>query len=199
MSVALEQLKQLPSIVKLLPGDLQEERYSFSLLHSGLPKTGLIEVSGVPGSGKTQAILQFLHENPKLHVAWIEKDFTIFPPSFSEYWIRLEQILFLDLSSTTLQHSPFSFASNTIKSQLFQLIVLSQLSFLEVDLRRLQLLCKQTGSLAILLNDRALSSQNWPISLQLHATRNNPSPEGEELKLTVLKSRSSHLWQSKKE
>jgi hypothetical protein len=192
MSVALEKLKQLPGIVKILPEGLAKECYSFSLLPAGLPKTGLVEVSGLPGSGKTQAILQFLQENPALYVAWIEKDFTLFPPSFSEHWIHLERILFLDLDSTAPQSPPFSFVSNAIKSQLFQLIVLSQLHFTEVDLRRLQLLCKQTGSLAILLNEHALSSSNWPISLQLVATRSSCF-EGEKLHLSILKRRSAYL------
>ncbi len=176
---------------------VQDEKcLPFSLLENGLPKAGVIEFSGEFGAGKTEAVLQFLMENPALEVAWIEKDFTIFPLAFLKYQLELSQILFIDVSSPLFKQTPYWCASQILKSQIFPVLVLSHLQISEIELRRLQLLSKKSGTLVILLSLSVLKQRNWSLTLQIHVQR----CEGSQLpQLSILKSRNFSLWPPKAE
>ena len=166
--MGLDELKTLPGLVHPLT---QKECYSFSLLPRGVPRSGLVEISAPHGLGKTEVVLQFLNENPNLKVAWIEKDFTVFPSAFSAYRVKLDRVLFIDLSAPSTQHSPIWCATQVLKSQLFQLLILAHFTLQEVELRRLQLLSKQSGSLIFLLHTQPLTQKSWPLSLQIQIHR----------------------------
>jgi len=178
-----EQLRALPTMIRPLP---QEEPYLFSLLPSGMPKSGLVELCGTIGAGKTEVILRFLNENPNLEVAWIEKDFTIYPGAFPHYQVSLDRILFIDVSSPRFKQTPFWCASQVVKSQLFQAVIFFQIEFTEIELRRLQLLAKQAGTLIIFLRTHRLREKNWCVTLQIQVSRSECS--GPPI-LTILKSK----------
>jgi hypothetical protein len=185
MSTLLDQLRSLPSMVRL--GSLAEEgTYSFSLLKGGLPQSGLIELSGPLGGGKTEVVLKFLSENSTLKTVWMESEFTFNPVALCKYQISLDQILFLDLSSPFLKQTPLWCASQAMKSGIFQVVVLFQLTWSEKDLRRLQLLSKDSGALVILLETNQRTSGKWAFTLQAEVRRleHDLSP-----KLHILKTR----------
>jgi hypothetical protein len=169
----LEKIKELSIFLK---PEALSRFYSFSWLSQKVPQTGLVEFQGSYGSGKTEAVLQFLKENPALKVAWIEKDFTIFPGAFPLYQIELTRILFLDLSLGPSSQSPFWCAAQLLKSQIFPVLVFSHFSFSEKDLRRLQLLTKKTGKLIFFLQDVNSASVSWPFSLKIQVQRSSQAP-----------------------
>lgn len=168
MRVTLEELKSLPSIVHTLP---QKEVYSFTRFSMGFPKTGLMEISGVLGSGKTEFLLQFLKESPELEVAWIEKNFTFFPSILLNYQLHPERFLFLDLSSPKLKRSPLWGVSQILRSQVFPLIILSGIDLQESELRHLQLSARQADALIIFLREVPLQNANWLFSLRIQVKR----------------------------
>ncbi len=135
MGIPLDELKTLPFLVHSLP---PKEVYPFSQLPTGICKSGLVELSGPPGTGKTEWVLRFLSENPTLDVAWIEKDFTLFPTCFAEFKIDQNRILFLDLTGPNLKRSALWGISLIIQSQIFPVLVLSQVELDETELRHLQ-------------------------------------------------------------
>src|SRR3954469_9309864 len=93
MQTAVQELRRL---IGAIDGTHKKETYSFSLLETGFPKGGLIEISG---SGKTELTLAFLKEHRDLKVAWLEKDLSIFPLSFSQKKAGLNRTLFIEAGS----------------------------------------------------------------------------------------------------
>jgi hypothetical protein len=170
MNVILEQLKSLPTICSLS----QKETYSFSKFPMGIPKSGLVEFKGDLGSGKTEFLLQFLTENSDLSVAWVEKPFTLFPLSFFHYQLDIQRFLFLDLDSPKLKRSTLFCVSQLLRSQMFPVIILSDLTLNNSELRHLQLATKKAGTLIIFLSSKLCSyKSSWPFTLQLHLKRTN--------------------------
>lgn len=147
----------------------------------------LTEISGVAGSGKTEAVLRFLAEHPSERVAWVERDFSIYPCALQE--AGLERVTFADVGGDP--KLALWTAQQVLTSQIFKIIVLA-LGFQGVCdltvLRRMQLAAEKSQASVILLNETPLAGVTWPISLQLRASR---SPEG--LVLKVVKFRSGGL------
>src|ERR1700733_5405983 len=71
----------------------ERERYEFSLYPGGFPRGVLIELAGL---GKTEVLVQFLAENPKLRVAWIEESLTIYPCAVAQRNVALSRLLFIE-------------------------------------------------------------------------------------------------------
>ncbi len=160
----------------------REATYAFARVPDGMPRSGIVEISGARGQGKTTYVLEFLKENPGLKVAWMEKDFTFNPSVLTSYGLGRDRFLFVELASglglglgSDLQ-APIWCASQILRSQLFQVLVLGGVGSLgagglkELDLRRLQLLSKQSGALVVLLQDRRIQGPGWMFSLRLEVT-----------------------------
>jgi hypothetical protein len=164
-----------------------QSTYCFSLLKGGIPKTGLIGIQGTLGSGKTEAVIQFLNENDKLKAVWVESEFNLYPQALGLQGVSLERILFLESSWV------FWCVTQVLKSQIFQVAILYHDAFSEVELRRLQILARQTQSLILLLQDteKILSQVRWPFLLQLESRRTQVSSHPI---LNILRSKNSELW-----
>ncbi len=142
----------------------------------GFPCGGMSEISGPPGGGKTELVLNFLRENPSLKVAWIEDKLSIFPRAFHEMGLDLNRVLFMESGSevsrgiwATLQ---------VVRSQLFQVVVLSSSisrkwisKTTEVNLRRLQVAAERAQVALILLSPRPTAERRWALKLQLKVKR----------------------------
>ena len=167
----LQLLRQIPGVTSA--SDVSNHT-PFSRVENGMPRGALIEIGGCPGSGKTELVLQFLAENPKLRVAWIEKEFSIYPCAFAEHEIDLGRLLFVDPGPKTAMWC----AHQILKSQLFEVITITEEEGARSDensLRRLQLLAQKSQSTIFLLNSEARTEKHWPISMQLEVKR---SPKG---------------------
>ena len=163
--------------------------YPFSLLPGGIPKTGLIGIHGSLGSGKTEAVIQLLRENPTLKAVWIESEFTFYPQALCLHGISLDRILFLQSPKV------FWCVTQALRSQIFQIAILYHHAFSEIELRRLQILARQTQALILVLqeNQKILSQVHWPFFLEVESFRReiNSPPL-----LTVLRSKNSELWRA---
>jgi hypothetical protein len=97
----------------------------FSCVEGGLPKGGLIEISGAMGGGKLEALLRFLGENPSLPIAWLEEGETSYPCAFPQHGVELDRVLFVNPESRSKESSQFLTSAHLLlKSQLFGALVL---------------------------------------------------------------------------
>jgi len=195
-----------------------EPALAFSPLPGGLPTGKLVEMRGV--SGKTDALLQVFRENPELQIAWIEVRANIYPCAFSERGVDLDRVLFIEAADAhealTCAHQvlksqifgavvlsqldaapavPFiphtTQPSRPRDSRSFELRgPRSRSGVGEIELRRLQLAAGKSGGTVFLINECAVSEENWPIEVQLEVSR----AQG-ELKVQIIKSRTRRdLW-----
>lgn len=140
----------------------EREKYEFSLCPEGFPRGVLIELAGL---GKTEVVVQFLRENPKLRVAWIEDSLTIYPCAVAQRNVTLSRLLFIEASDEI-----FWATFQVLKSNLFDCIVLSsKRKFDEKNLRRLQLESEKGNSSIFLLTEELHKA--WPITLQLQVSQ----------------------------
>jgi hypothetical protein len=176
-------LRALTGILKQEP---RRETISFSgLPSSGIPRGALTEISGLPGSGKSELVLRFLAENPELRVAWVEEDLTAYPCAFPQQGVDLRRVLFIE-SGPNAQNVTWTI-QQILRAQLFGVVVVSAAFHrpdLALNLRRLQLAAEQAHAAVILLSDRPTQGSSWPIALQLQAARRSG------LSLKVLKTKS---------
>ena len=181
----LRQLRTLPGIIPVMP---RREVAPFSALEGGIARGSLVEFFGKPGCGKTELVLRFLAENPDLKGAWVEQNFSIYPPAFPQFQVELDRILFVEATpnprATRAGSKAALWATHQIlKSQLFGAIVLTEVSIHETELRRLQLASEKSQSIIFLLKDNPTQRRHWPIAIQAEVIR------GEEGKIHILKSK----------
>ncbi|MEK6578314.1 MAG: hypothetical protein AABZ55_03730 [Bdellovibrionota bacterium] len=186
------------------------EAYPFSQVEGGIPRGALTEISGRPGSGKTEVILSFLAENPSARIAWIEKSFNAYPCAFAQRGVGLERVLFVD-SNANSKEALWS-AHQIIRSQIFEVVILSFQSlgqtgsgvkspsveddFDATGLRRLQLAAEKSRVSLILLLEEPSKVTKWSLFLQLQVSRSLKSgPEMGKIEIQVLKNRGRSLWQ----
>jgi len=159
----LEKLKKLNGILNDLP---QYEVYPFSLFRKGIPRGAVTEVSGEPGSGKTELILNFLSESTQLRVAWIEEEMTIYPCAFPMKGVDLERLLFVEARQEALWAT-----LQVMRSQVFDVVILCVRFIEQGHLRRLQLCAEKTDTSLILLSETPSKKGHWPIAFQINVYR----------------------------
>lgn len=118
-------------------------------------------INQITGFGKTEFTVSLLASYPQWKSIWIEEKFSIHPSAFLQRNVTLEKIFFIssekDWVWSTIQ---------ALKSQLFQILVISMSSFCdEKILRRFQLLAKKSDTIILLLSEKIQNS--WPISLHI--------------------------------
>jgi hypothetical protein len=150
-----EKMKQFEGISR------EKEKFLSSDLETGIPRGVLIELFGI---GKTEWLIRFLSENAFIKAAWIEKKFTVHPTAIEQRGVSLKRILFVEA-----EHDFQWVVSQTIRSQLFEVVVIPGDSFKDVKkdrfLRRLQLLAEKANtSLFILSEEMTLA---WCIAVQI--------------------------------
>lgn len=139
------------------------EALRWSRLPTGLPKGGLVEISG---AGKTEAVASLLAEQG-LPVAWVEHTLSVFPMALRQRKVELEKVFFVEAG----KESAWA-ASAILRSQLFPLLVYHAPYGEERELRRFQLLAERSRATMFLLSDKA--SQAWPIALSLEMQDSRP-------------------------
>jgi len=160
MSAALSELKARLGALERT----NRELIPWSPLPGGLPRGGLVEISG---RGKTEAVALLLAENPK-PAAWIEQAFSLLPSAFLQRSVSLDKIFFIEGGKNS------SWAAATVlRSQLFPFVIYSAPYGCERELRRFQLLAERSRSTMILLAQNKLSLA-WPIALSLEMREGRP-------------------------
>ena len=87
----LARLRQTEGILTQVPTRV---RRGYSLWPAGLPKNALVNLSGLPGGGKSEAALRFALETQAPRLAWVEAQLSAYPPAFQALGLNLENILF---------------------------------------------------------------------------------------------------------
>lgn len=172
LRVSAAVLAEIPG-VKQGHGMPQREFFQFPAIGtkplSGLPRGAIIELSGLPGAGKTELVLKFLAVNPQARVAWMEQEFTAYPCAFPQQGVRLDRVLFVQVTAA----DPLWTVHQVIKSQVFGMVVLTlSREHLRdpVALRRLQIAAERSACSIILLTDQ-LSSAAYAVSVQIQVSR----------------------------
>lgn len=174
----LESLRLLSGLVSAR--QLQREYFPFSRLNSGLPRGAISEFSGALGSGKTEFILNFLAENPKLRSFWVEDMLSIYPRSFPSYGVTPERVLF-----TVTDRNWLWSLQQAIRSQLFDVFVLSLHQEATLDakaLRKLQLEIHRTQASLLILSPKPLHWAAWALTYQCKVHRLFGIPQVQFLK-----------------
>lgn len=170
------------------------ESFAFSSVEGGIPRGSLISVSGSAGSGKTEVILNFLAENPKLKVAWVEERFTIYPCAFLQARVNLDRVLFVNADHDAKK--ALWVVHQILKSQIFEVVILSTGSAASLDavtLRRLQISAEKANATLIFLSDFSSLTGAWSIPLQIQVSR---SLESQNPILHIIKSRGQKVCQT---
>ena len=132
-----------------------------------LPKGALSEISGTLGSGKTELFLKYLAKQPPSNrIGWIEEQLTIYPCSFLQFGIDLEQVLFAEAAENSLWT-----ATQMLRSRLFKTVAIISKKLDSVSLRRLQLDAEKSGTSVVLLQNTPTLEGAWPIACQIHIQR----------------------------
>lgn len=156
-----------------------------TFLQDCFPKGALTEVSGPSGSGKTEVVLGFLAKHSELKVAWVEQKLSIYPSAFPLRKISLSRVLFVETEEYLWA------AYQVLKSQVFQVLVLSAPVRQEIALRRLQIAAEKAQVVVVLLTESLTQQGTWPISVQLQVSRGAQAFEPE---INILKFRRKTEW-----
>ncbi len=179
---ARETLRVLRAIPGILPLPPRRSSLPFSLIQESVPLGRLTEISGGPGSGKSEAVLRFAAEHPQGRLAWVEADPLAFPPAFASLGVRLERVLFAqagrDAGWAALQ---------VLRSSLFQVVALRGLRPGEALLHQIQLEAEKAGSAVFLLEDEPLEGGSWALALRLTARRSQSLRSPDPLRVEAWK------------
>lgn len=171
MTTSARKLQAVADLRQKLQGQLglkHQDFLSFSLWQEGLPRPGLVEISGSLGSGKTEAMLVFLKEHPELRVVWLEEKFNFFPTSLGQHQLRPDRFLFVAAGK---ENADWAF-QQVISAQIFDVVILAGLKWNETGLRRAQILSeKNNASVVCLQNESPQKSGTWAFDFQLQSIR----------------------------
>lgn len=149
----------------------RKDSLAFSEMESGIPRGAITELSGAHGCGKTDFVLRLIAENPKVHIAWVEDELSIYPCAFEQRGVQLGRVLFAEAQDQALWT-----ALQMLRSGIFGIVVVSvspQQQLEQLELRRLQLAAEQVNASVILLSEAPTMHGAWPISLQLEVRKRN--------------------------
>jgi hypothetical protein len=168
MNGIIAALREIPLMLKTSPAAL-ESGFRFSLIDRDIPIGSLIEVSGGMGSGKTEAVLRMLSENPTARVGWVEENLTIYPVVFPQSRVKLDRMLFVD--ATEESEAALWSVQRMVASEAFDIVVMTAYDVSELALRRLQLAAERSKTTVILVRDEPSWGATWPLTMQLAVER----------------------------
>lgn len=153
MLVALQELR---ARIGALETFSRGENRPSSFFAGGLPRGALVEVSGV---GKTERVAQFLAENAETPAAWIESEFSLYPPALFQRQRKCTNTFFVEAGKDATWA-----ASTILRARLFPILVYHA-PYLndERQLRRFQLLAEKAEATMIFLARRKPHAA-WPIA-----------------------------------
>jgi hypothetical protein len=155
----------------------------FSLVDQGIPKGAITHFAGRPGSGKREALLRFLAENPEPRVAWVEERQGVYPPALCGQGPELDRFFFVEAGEE------FQWASlQVLRSGLFGILVLNQGQREEAFLKRLQIGAEQTGTSILLLDELPLEGA-WAVTLEVGFQRSQRLHSPDPIRARVARTR----------
>ena len=165
MSLALSKLNDLRALI----APRKRESFTFTGFQNGIPRGAVTEISGAHGCGKTKLVLQLIAENTRVHVAWVEDQFTAYPCAFPQLGVQLGRVLFAEAEDQALWT-----ANQMLRSGIFGIVVINTRKLEQIELRRLQLAAEQAHAAVIILSEDPTIEGAWPITLQLQVNRGTP-------------------------
>ncbi|MBX9768868.1 MAG: hypothetical protein K2X47_16465 [Bdellovibrionales bacterium] len=170
MTTSARKLQAVADLREKLQGQLglkHQKFLSFSLWESGMPRPGLVEISGSLGSGKTEAVLVFLKEHPELRVVWIEERFNFFPTCLGQHQLSADRFLFI---AARKDNADWAF-QQVISAQIFDVVILSGVVWNETSLRRAQILSEKNNASVVCLQNESVRKAVWAFDFQLQSIR----------------------------
>lgn len=116
-----------------------------------VPKGSLIEVVG---EARFEWMIQFFSEPLDLKVAWVEPEWTLFPPAVLQRGVDITRWLLLEAGEQSLW-----VVEELLASHFFSVIVVDDLKVSYAFWRRLQLACKKSGVSLFVLSAEAQTNR----------------------------------------
>lgn len=136
------------------------ESHPYSMLAGGLPRGALVEVAG---PGKTESVAAFLAENAQTPAAWVESEFSLYPPALFQRRRKLHNTFFIEAGKDAAWA-----ASAVLRARIFPLLVYhAPYHEDERQLRRFQLLAEKAQATVILMSRGRKPLASWPVALSL--------------------------------
>jgi hypothetical protein len=123
----------------------------------GIPQGVLTQVTG---SLKTQFVVDFLKEQNRLQILWIESDFCIYPYALWQQEVELGNVFFVKTKKYADQ-----ICKEVMDSQVFDIVVLSELTISSSLLIRLHNSIHKSFQVVFLLSSKAISHYTIKLSL----------------------------------
>jgi RecA/RadA recombinase len=167
MSVAIDMLRArirtLEDRTTVPPTRIPSGLSELDGLIGGLPRPGIIELHGPPGSGRSRLALQLAASQTRRgsRVAWLDLSHTLYPPAASQLQVDLNHVLVVRPPS----HEATWAAEQLIRSGNFSLVVVADPGALGRAGARWQLAAEVGQTTVIVLNHRTV--RNLPASVRL--------------------------------
>jgi hypothetical protein len=141
-----------------------------SFLGGGWPTGGLTEILGNEGGGKTLLALRAISSltRKKRWVAIISRGESLFPPAMAAEGVDLPYLLWL--RPPQVERCRWG-AEQVVRSGLFPLVLIYEVSYDERNARRLQLTSEKTGGTVLFLTSRSGEKNPWAFTLRLRVER----------------------------
>lgn len=151
-------LEMLRARIRELEGNPAGERErlitgieTFDRLTGGLPRPGMVEVTGPPGSGCTALAASFLRQQERgVRAAWVDVQGTLYPPALAALGVPLEQLVLVRPPAT----SAVWVVEQLVRSGCFPVVVASGVDQVGLAGSRWAHACQQGACSLVILADR---------------------------------------------
>jgi hypothetical protein len=121
--------------------------WSFSDQQLLVPQGSIVEIVG---SARFELTIKFICEQPDLNVAWVESQFTLFPPAVAQRGVDVTRWLLVEAGEKAQWA-----VEELLNSHFFSVIIAPDLRLPLAIWRRLQLDCERAGCSLFILSEQA--------------------------------------------
>jgi hypothetical protein len=141
---------------------------SFDALTGGLPRPGMVEITGPPGSGCTALALSMLaQQQDGVRSMWVDVQGTIYPPAARALGVDLDRLILLRPAATSAVWA----VEQVVRSGCFPIVVASGVDQVGLAGSRWAHACQQGACTLLILADRPTRALPADVRLSMRQGR----------------------------